>query len=326
MSLHDLLQRIDINTYIGDVSEREDLTWELIQKYSSLSWSVDSLSRLAPLDYIIEHPEQTWNYYEISARKDLTIDFIKEFQDLLDFEIISENINIEDVINNPELPWDYIALSINSKVTSDDLINHSELPWDYQVLSAHIDVNFVYANPQCDWYYPSLYDRIKLDLILPSGNKYINDDHIKYCYLSENPNLTIDYILEHLDKPWQWEKIYSNPNISLEDIIKRNLHNQYFNAFQQVYPDYCVENLKKLSWRIITQYVSLDIFDKYPKKPWDYAELSKNKNLTMDYVLAHPDIKWNYEQLSCDNQITLSDVLDHWDLPWDIHGVLEYKY
>ena len=36
----------------------------------------------------------------------------------------------------------------------------------------------------------------------------------------------------------------------------------------------------------------------YPDKPWDYAELSYNPNITWDIVKNNPDKPWNYFDLS----------------------------
>jgi hypothetical protein len=38
--------------------------------------------------------------------------------------------------------------------------------------------------------------------------------------ISHNPNLTMEMILEHLDKPWNWNGISKNPNLTMEFIEK----------------------------------------------------------------------------------------------------------
>ena len=316
-----LLQKIDINTYIGDISKRKDLSWDIIQKYSALPWPTSALSRLAPLDYIIDHPEQTWDFDIISSRKDLTIEFIKHFKNQLNQSEIAYNINLKDVIENPDLPWNYDALSWNTQISSNDLIEYPDLPWNYANLTNHIDPDFIYANPNLPWDEDVLSEIVSLDFILQ------NSEVIGVNRLSErNPNLNIDYVLEHLDDIYNWIDVYQNPNITLDDIIQNKLHMENKYAFQYTYPEYCIENGLEINWLDLTQTALLDIIEKYPDQPWSKNHLSQNTNMTMDYVLAHPDIKWYYEQLSCDNQITLSDVLDNWDLPWDILSIIRYKY
>jgi hypothetical protein len=33
-------------------------------------------------------------------------------------------------------------------------------------------------------------------------------------------------------------------------------------------------------------------------KPWDWAYLSENPNITFDMIMSNPDIPWNYEWMS----------------------------
>lgn len=41
------------------------------------------------------------------------------------------------------------------------------------------------------------------------------------------------------------------------------------------------------------EYVSLEYISNNPEIDWDYLSVSKNKDLTLEYVLEHPDKKWN---------------------------------
>lgn len=316
MTLDLLFDRIDINTYIGVISEREDLTWQHIQDYSSLPWPADAISRLAPLTYITQHPDKSWDYLEISKRKDLTIDFIQHFQDLLDWESIVRNIDFQTAFKNPQLPFD---LMLTQNITPDDILEHSALPWNYYRLSDYIDINFVYVNPELPWSWNKLSRRINLSFIQQNPQFKWN-----YNNLGVNPNLTAEYVVKYIDQKWKWLDVYKN--IPLVDIIKYNLHARSFKDFQIVYSDYCIEYqelLPPLDWLILSYNASLDSIDKYTNKPW---QISINKNITIEYVLAHPDKPWSFRELSGNNQITLQDVLDHWDKPWSIDQVLKYKY
>lgn len=321
MSLDELLQRIDISRWEYYISQRKDFTWQHIQKNNNIPWSVNTLSRLAPLEYIENHPNKSWDYIEISKRTDLTIDFIKVFKDNLDWECISANVDFQDVLDNPELPWQYQALSYNNKITSDYLIEHPDISWDYSNLSSNIDINFVYANPDLPWDYEVLSDRINLEFIRQNPDKSWN-----YDILSRNPNLTIDFILENRSKLWGWLSLYQNTTIDLNDLITHKLYTHNTFAFQYTYLEYCIENNLMYDWIEASQNVSLDIINKYPDKPWNKSYLSKNNNMTIDYVLEHPEIDWSFRDLSIFNQITLQDVLDHWELPWDLLFVIQYKY
>ena len=75
-------------------------------------------------------------------------------------------------------------------------------------------------------------------------------------YISYNPNITIEIIENNPEKPWDWYGISQNPNITMEMI------------------------------------------DKYPDKPWDWNYISKNPNLTMEMIDKYPDKPWDWEVIS----------------------------
>jgi hypothetical protein len=54
-------------------------------------------------------------------------------------------------------------------------------------------------------------------------------------YISMNPNITMEFIEKHLEKPWVWDDISYNPNLTM------------------------------------------DMIEKHPGKPWDWDGISQNK-------------------------------------------------
>lgn len=40
------------------------------------------------------------------------------------------------------------------------------------------------------------------------------------------------------------------------------------------------------------------LLTKYPDKPWDWSGVSRNPNLTVDFINAHPDKPWNWSIIS----------------------------
>ena len=59
------------------------------------------------------------------------------------------------------------------------------------------------------------------------------------------------------------------------------------------------------------------LIDKYPDKPWDWPNLSLNKNITIQYILSRPDKQWDWACLSRYANITIKDVLNNPDKPWN---------
>ena len=77
--------------------------------------------------------------------------------------------------------------------------------------------------------------------------------------ISENPNITMDFIDTHPDKPWDWRWISGNPTVTM-DII-------------DAHPD------KPWSWEWISlnPNLTMDFIDAHPDKPWDWQRVSQNK-------------------------------------------------
>jgi DNA-dependent RNA polymerase auxiliary subunit epsilon len=40
------------------------------------------------------------------------------------------------------------------------------------------------------------------------------------------------------------------------------------------------------------------LLEKYPDKPWNWRWISKNPNLTMEFIEKNPDKPWDWENLS----------------------------
>jgi len=78
-------------------------------------------------------------------------------------------------------------------------------------------------------------------------------------WISENPNITMEMIEAHPDKPWNWNKISENPNITMEMI------------------------------------------ESHPDKPWNWYRISYKLNLTMKMIEAHPDKPWNWDAISANS-------------------------
>ena len=60
-----------------------------------------------------------------------------------------------------------------------------------------------------------------------------------------------------------------------------------------------------------------------PDKPWDWAGLSENPNITMEIVLANPDKPWDWEYLSYNPNITWEIIEDNLDKPWNWYWLSE---
>ena len=94
------------------------------------------------------------------------------------------------VEDNPDKPWDWIALSRNPNITFDIVQTNPDKPWDWNGLSMNPNITFdnVLSYPEQSW---------------------------NWYGLSQNPNITIDNVLSHSEQPWNWSNL---SDIRLKDI------------------------------------------------------------------------------------------------------------
>ena len=59
--------------------------------------------------------------------------------------------------------------------------------------------------------------------------------------------------------------------------------------------------------------ITMDIIEKYPDKPWDWARISLNPSITMDIIEKYPDKPWNWKWISLNPSITMDIIEKHID-------------
>jgi len=170
-----------------------------------------------------------------------------------------------------------------------------------------------------------------------------------YIWMSENPNLTLDYVLEHPNVTWHYKDVGSNPNIQpaeffacpelpwlLSDLSGNpNLTREDLNhkgERQSWDPKRLVEN-PAFTWEDLLTIPHLvgNYYDGYVNNPnFTVDELplvqaktdtpiflgSSHPCITLDYVLEHLELPWDWELLSANLRLTVEDVLSHPELPW----------
>jgi len=139
------------------------------------------------------------------------------------------NINIQDVRDNPTLPWNRYGLSYNRGLTINDIL-YLQLPnatrdWNWHIISSYASIQEVRDNPHLPWDRDglsnnknlTLYDIENLQLPNATEYKYIDDDDDDYVPILEDPDISIDgliarYMSGTIDD-WDWYHISKNINI-----------------------------------------------------------------------------------------------------------------
>ena len=163
---------------------------------------------------------------------------------------------------------DLISLSfIDGEDPWERLKQYSVSNWDWNKLSSKAPLEFIEENLHLPW------------------NWYGKNPRRFYerntTGISNNPNLTMDFVLKHLDKNWDWECLTEHENISIKDI----------------------EDNIELDWN------------------WDsdiwFEGISGRPDLTIDFILKFVDKQFrHWDKLSANKAISLEDILKHDHLPW----------
>lgn len=180
-------------------------------------------------------------------------------------------------MNNLKEDWDWITLFENSNLNFDVLAESKENLSQYIKLSITIEED----EEGNEFDYISYTENLTSKFVKKYKNIFLNNRGVfyeihekgiltledieqdpslivEYKYLSRNPNLTIDYVIENKDKPWSIIALSSNKGFKMKDIYKGT------------------ENGIK----------------------WNFMALSSNPNITFDYIYSNRNEDRNNHQLS----------------------------
>ena len=146
---------------------------------------------------------------------------------------------------------------------------------------------------------------------------------IEFLYLSCNPNITWDIVIENIEKPWNWYRISMNPNITWE-IVRGNSELPWDWHGVSVNPNITWEIIRDNSdipwvWHELSKHpnITWDIIRDNPEKPWVWSHVSLNPNITVDIVNKNPDIPWDWGfGLSMNPNITWDMITENLDKTW----------
>lgn len=147
-----------------------------------------------------------------------------------------------------------------------------------------------------------------------------------WVQLSNNPDITFEFILKHKDKKWNWDRVSQNINIKIQNVVD--------------HPYLRWEMMRLAANPSITLQDVLNYPTPYGEEEWDPFSLSHNRSipiqyllskewdvdmqrisrradLTLQIVLDHPDEEWDWGYLSSNPGITLQDIYDNPHLEWN---------
>jgi hypothetical protein len=239
---------------------------------------------------------------------------------ITDEELKQYTINILKKVNN-----DYAKIVIylleNNKIEDIRSIDHLLLE------NANLDIDVVIELSK--YWITKNPNNIEMLSNFLSSNKGIKVKDIEkhpeikwnYDLLSENPNMTWDFIFNTLYKNvtnsavmyYLYEQKWKNP-----DLTDKEIYAQY-NEIENTKEVKKYELLEKKYWRH-------HIFG--TSNTWDFKKLSSNPNIPFEVIKELPFL-WNYTLLSENTVITPQIIRDNPDIPWNYNYLMRnpnFKY
>lgn len=249
-------------------------------------------------DILLTYPNSPWDWNKVSMNPSVSFDFI---------------------LNHPELPWVSKCVSSNSNIKESDVRNNLEYHWDYEGLCSNPNMSLTFfieyiIKPdvihRVDWNSLSSNPSISMIDVMNNPNYMWNDR-----YLSSNPNLTSNYILnEGKYRNWHIPSVCSNSGITARDIFKSTMKSLFDWDYRNLSSNpnlpiaYVQSNINKdWNYHSISINASLNDIHAFHKIKWDGHGLSLNRNITFDYVVANPKVKWHFATLLMNPSIPLDN-------------------
>lgn len=210
--------------------------------------------------------------------------------------------------------------------------NRNYLTWDEISKNSNIHFELFMENrDEFPWDYKSLV-----------SNKNINENHIllhqninqDWCIENAitNPNISLDFILKNINQyKWQLENYFDNPAVCLEEVLEKipqilDSYNVFFLHQDMKFSPKTLLAYPNYHWNLRdickSKFLDIDfIMNNFHQFDWNISALSENPNITIDHIQELSKYKWNLTNFSKNPSVTKNIVLDNPDFDWEINGL-----
>ena len=259
-----------------------DKEWNYYHLASNLNINMKIIERY--------HSYKNWNWTKLNSKVYLTKEFVEKYQNQLDWYHLAKNpVLTQDLIIKylPKIKQitKYKKFRINQSISLNPNIfskNFEEtknfiLKYQDELLWYNMFINSGFTLEYLDYF-------LKNEII----------KNIDWMSLSQNPNLTLDFIEKNINANWDWECLSDLPILTL-DFIEKNLDKinwEYVSYNPNLTYDFIIKYQNRLDWFHLSKKLNLDIIKKIIASyenliEWDY--LTQNHNLTQEFIIKYQD-------------------------------------
>lgn len=296
------------------VSENKNFTIDIIRENMDLPWDFDAISghnENVGINEIYENMDLPWEPESLIIHTELRE---KNYEDIpLD---VIENY-LEEFIEYGEKydtrPIGSFLTDFN-KLTIEFIKAHPEIDWNWELLSGHpaVTLEYIELHPEISWDLntmicknPNITQEYIEKNIFPNMINYSSfQNERSFFHLSKNSCVTIEFIVKHIEIPWNFYSFMKyNPNFT-NDKNNNNFKIVIGKLFDKISrEDYC--SIKDMDIEFIEEYINVPwlfkdlskyTFDEYYKKLYVIEEymklhkaLIKKVNQEFEELVYHPD-------------------------------------
>ena len=311
------------------VTSNPNLSMEsLLSIYNKLSvkpegfWYNASLSPNITIEFIVKNPKFHWHWFDIVLNPKLTLKDIKANPDLPwnaeAVELKQKNLSHQTTIQHestdksditiaftfPEEVVNWSSISSNRDLKMEHIIGNPNKPWNFSKISGNS-----FDGERDSIVVPDELDEVKRFETICSKFQALIKSVSKECFnwklISRSKYISIDFILENNDLPWQPSFVYQNPRITLEDFRQKR--------------DYCSSSYHMT----INPENSLATIEDNPDLPWDWEAIVQRPDLTTEFILRNSDKIKDWCSLSSHPNVTMEFYEEHPELPWNISKIMK---
>lgn len=248
----------------GYMSVNPNITCEFVEKHLDKPWDWCWRSEHASLNFILNHPDLTWNWERVASRK-FVIDFIENGPPLgTDWYPISR-IRRHVLSKNGE--WNWRKISFKENLAPGLFDKYPDKPWNMAALTrlSTITCAFIDKHPERNW---------------------------DWSILADKKDFTLEFVKRHLAKPFDWDCFSLNDNFTLDIIEKYK---------DKICPQWALYN-KNLTMEYYKKLENDGVFD--DAKPGSLYSLSINPGITMRDIENNLDVEWSWNAIAQNPNIT----------------------
>ncbi len=221
----------DINVDIV-IQYNRAISWPQLEELMSLTYNLGYATGnpIMPFSYILEHPDVDWHLSEIVEREDYTPENEALFSKMIRCRMpaprrVTYEMAVDGVYGNTDIDIEYDQFSCNPNIPVERIIydlanNRNKDIWDMTQLCRHphITPRMIKQERRIKWEWcPLLCPRMSKRALISRYKRY---HHIPLAVAAfwANPVITAD-MFDSIDTPWALYGLARNPNLTWDYII-----------------------------------------------------------------------------------------------------------